>query len=310
MTFLLAVAAIPLLYWPKGPDTAPALKGAGIAHIAVPQALANSWNGRSGVTATAVDAGQMINIPAPSVNFQMENASATREPWVESNGWRFLRQPNGKFHYKAMGKSAAMAAAEAFSYDAAAVVETDETGLKPLADMIRFLESLPPADMTALCNFDYIDDGTPASAEFMNLLIRSNLLFKVVKVPASGTEMSVALGSREYPQAEASNPKLLAEKVRAAVTDEKRLLRIYGSYVVIGRLTGTNDRRRVFLLNYGGAKSNVDGVRIRVLGKYQQYKVSEFQESGVKVSDYKAAQRATEVTLANMSDLTVVDLRQ
>ena len=289
----------------------PALKGAGIAHIAVPQELAGSWNGRSGITATAVDAGQMVNIQAPSVNFQMENASATREPWVESNGWRFLRQPNARFHYKAMGSSAAMAAAEAFSYGAAAVIETDETGLKPLADMIHFLESLPPADMAELCNFDYVDDGTPASAEVMNLLIRSNLLFKVVKAPAaSGTGMSVALGSREYPKADASNPKLLAEKVRAAVTDEKRLFRIYGSYVVIGKLTGTNDHRRLFLLNYGGAKGNADGVRIRVLGEYSKYKVSEFQSSGVKVSDYKVTQKATELTLANLSDLTIVDFKK
>ena len=113
----------------------------------------------------------------------------------------------------------------------------------------------------------------------MNLLIRSNLLFKVVKAPVSGS-------------------------------DDKRLLRIYGSYVVIGRLMGNSDWHRLFLLNYGGAKTDVDGVRIRVLGKFPQYKANKFRSSRVKVSDYKATQKATELTLANLSDLTIVDLKQ
>jgi len=46
----------------------------------------------------------------PRVAGRADVASATRRPWIDSNGWRFVRQPTGKFYYdlteKEQGKPA------------------------------------------------------------------------------------------------------------------------------------------------------------------------------------------------------------
>jgi hypothetical protein len=251
-----------------------------------------------------------IHAVTPGVNYNASNASATREYWVDSNGWRFLRDPGGHFSYNAPGKAAALATAEAYTYGVKADVQTDAAGQKPLAEMTRFLQSLSPnGSMPALFNFQYVDDGSPAAGEFMNLLVRTNLLFKVVKTPDASGGMVVALGSAEYPRSEAGNPKLLAEKVRANVTDEKRLLRIYGSSVVIGRLVGSAGHIRLFLLNYGFARGSVEGIRIRVLGNFQQQHMAQFQSPGAKLLDYKTGSGATEFTLADLPMFAVIDLQ-
>jgi hypothetical protein len=229
---------------------------------------------------------------------------------VDSNGWRFLRDPGGRFVYHAPGKAAALAAAEAYVFGVQADVQTDAAGAKPLAEMKSFLQSLTPTGaMPALFNFDYVDDGSPAAGEFMNLLVRTNLLFKVVKQPEADAT-TVALGSAQYPKSEGGNPKLLAEKVRAQVTDEKRLLRIYGNSTVIGRLVGSADHTRLFLLNYEAARNSVDGIRVRVLGNFPQQHLAEFQSPDAKLVDYKTSSEATEFTLRELPVIAVIDLQR
>jgi len=285
--FLLPALLLPALFWPQGPETAPALRSAGIVDIAVPAAQAGSWKTVTAIKTQSVDLHQLTKAATPTVNFRTSNASATREPWVDSNGWRFLRQPGGRFHYDVPGKAAALAAAEAYAYGVQAVVKTDEAGLKPFGEMIRFLQSLPPGDaMPALFNFEYVDDGSPAAGEFMNLLVRTNLLFRVVKEPGSSGGMTVALGSAEYPKSEAGNPKLLAEKVRAHLTDEKRLL------------------------NYGAGHGGVDGIRVRVLGNFARQQMTQFQAPGTTLLDYKTGSGATEFTLAHLPVFAVIDLQR
>lgn len=309
--FLLPALLLPALFWPQGPETAPALRSAGIVDIAVPAAQAGSWKTVTAIKTQSIDLHQLTKAATPTVNFRTSNASATREPWVDSNGWRFLRQPGGRFHYDVPGKAAALAAAEAYAYGVQAVVKTDEAGLKPFGEMIRFLQSLPPGDaMPALFNFEYVDDGSPAAGEFMNLLVRTNLLFRVVKEPGSSGGMTVALGSAEYPKSEAGNPKLLAEKVRAHLTDEKRLLRVYGSDVVIGRLVGSEAHTRLFLLNYGAGHGGVDGIRVRVLGNFARQQMTQFQAPGTTLLDYKTGSGATEFTLAHLPVFAVIDLQR
>jgi hypothetical protein len=277
VTFFLAALLLPILFWLKEPDNSHA----------------------------------SIRAVTPAVSFRASNASATREPWVDSNGWRFLRAPGGHFSYNAPGKAAALAAAEAYAYGVKADVQTDAAGQKPLAEMTRFLQSLEQnGAMPALFNFEYVDDGSPAAGEFMNLLVRTNLLFKVVQTPDTNGGMTVQLGSAEYPKSEAGNPKLLAEKVRAHVTDEKRLLRIYGSAVVIGRLVGSAAHTRLFLLNYGSAKNDVEGIRVRVLGNFQQQHLAQFQSPEAKLLDYKTGADATEFTLADLPMFAVIDLER
>ncbi len=309
MNFFLLAVWLPILFWPKGPETAPVLNKAGVTEIAVPPKLLAAWQAkRQGISVQELDPSSLITLSKPSVNFRIAYASATREPWVDSNGWRILRQSSGYFFYDAPGKAAALAAAEAFTYGVRAAIQTDAAGLAPFERMTRLVQTAGQTDLPPEFNFEYVDDGSKGSAEFMNLLVRSNLLFKLVKRADSSQILQVALGMPDFPQSESGNPKLLAEKVRAKITDEKRLLRIYGSDVVIGRLLGNNDRARLFLLNYGAARTSVDGVRIRVLGEYKTHKEWLFDSSNPQLSDFISRQGATEFTVPNLPMFAVVDL--
>src|SRR5262249_56531339 len=78
---------------------------------------------------------------------------------------------------------AALAAAEAFAYDANAALKIDPADVGSLGDMLRFLASLPPADLPAVSDLAIVDDGSAIAGEVMNLLARRNLLFDVVQAP-------------------------------------------------------------------------------------------------------------------------------
>jgi len=281
LIFLLA-ALLPCLVWEKNP--APAQT----AEICAPAA-------------------NRIKVPTPSTTFHAQVASATRAPWVIANGWQFLRQPDAQFYYDAPGPAAALAAAEAFSYGVHAAIRTDEQGLAPLGNMLALLKSLPDNNLRPMANIGFLDDGSPESGEFMNLLLRRNLLFKIVKSPDAKLDINVALGTPDYPRAEAANPNLLAEKVRAHLTDEKRLLRIYGSEVVVGRLLGNRDAARLLLINYGAARGAVSGMRIRVLGAYSQQHAVQF-DAPLDLRDAGTQDGATEFTVPELKTFAVIDL--
>ena len=82
------------------------------------------------------------------------------------------------------------------------------------------------------------------------------------------------LGTKEYPLEDAKNPGTVAQVVRANLTDEKRSLRIYGSQVVVARLTASGGHVRLHLLNYAGADRKVEGIRVRVLGQYPKHQLA------------------------------------
>jgi hypothetical protein len=226
---------------------------------------------------------------------------------VIANGWQFLRQPDAHFYYDTPGPAAALAATEAFSYGVHAAIRTDEQGLAPLSKMLALLKSLPDDDLRPMANIGFVDDESPESGEFMNLLLRRNLLFKIVKSPDAKLDINVALGAPDYPRAEAANPSLLAEKVRSHLTDEKRLLRIYGSEVVVGRLLGNRDAARLLLINYGAARSPVTAVRIRVLGAYPRQHAVQF-DAPLDLEDAGVQDGATEFTLPELKTFAVIDL--
>ena len=76
-------------------------------------------------------------------------------------------------------------------------------------------------------------------ARCMNLLARRNLLFQIVQAPVGAVpHQHRDRQSAAYPLAEAADPSAFAQKIRRELTDEQRTLRVYGSEVVIGRLTG------------------------------------------------------------------------
>ena len=72
----------------------------------------------------------------------------------------------------------------------------------------------------------------------MNLLARRNLLYQVVPAPSPQFRSTSSSGAPEYPRAEAADPSAFALRIRRELTDERRTLRVFGSEVVICRLTG------------------------------------------------------------------------
>ena len=305
---LLLAAAIPMLYWDAAPDTAAALRDAGIRNIAVAPARLAGWKDLAGVAAVAVDPASAIKLPAPTVNYRINEATATRAPWLVANGWKYVRKPSAQFYVEAPGKQSALAAAEAFCYGAHAVVHTDAAGLKPLAEMLNFLRGIGGDDLPAVADIGYIDDDSAASGEVMNLLVRDNLLFRLVKEPDRNLRLNVKLGTPEYPLTDARNPNTIAHLVRTNLTDEKRSVRIYGSAVVVARLTGEGGKARLHLLNYGGADRNVQGIRVRVLGRFPTHRLALAGAPGAELLDYSVEPDATEFTLPELRTYAVIDL--
>jgi len=305
---LLLLAALPALFWDGGADTAPALREAGIHQIVVPAARLTSWKGIDGVAAEAADPQSAAKLPTPTVNYRMNEASATRAPWIVANGWRILRRPAVRYYYDVTGRQAALAAAEAFCYGANAMIKTDAAGLKPLAGMLDFLARITGDTLPPVADIGYIDDGSATSGEVMNLLVRDNLMFRLVNAPDRSLKVNVKLGAREYPLEDAKNPNNVAHAVRSNLTDEKRSLRIYGSPVVIARLTGSGDHVRLHLINYAGASRNVEGIRVRVLGRYPKHKLALADGAGIELLDYSAEPDATEFTIPELKIYAIVDL--
>jgi hypothetical protein len=305
---LLLLAALPVLFWDGAADTAPALRDAGINEIRVPAARLASWKSVGGIAAEAADLEGAVKLLGPTVNYRMDVASATNAPWLVANGWRFIRRPQGRFYYDVTGKQAALAAAEAFCYGANAMIRTDAAGLKPLAEMLGFLRTIAGEPLPPVADIGYIDDGSSASGEVMNLLVRNNLLFQLVASPDRRLKLNVKLGTREYPLEDAKNPGTVAHAVRFNLTDEKRSVRIYGSQVVVVRLTASEGHARLHLLNYAGAARKVDAIRVRVLGQYPKHQLWLADGAGVELLDYSVEPGATEFTLPELKTYAVADL--
>jgi hypothetical protein len=248
-----------------------------------------------------------VKLPVPKVEYRINEASASRSPWIDANGWQILRAPARHYYYDVPAASVAFAEAEAFMYAAKADIHTETAGAAIFDRMLQFLREIPErGDLPALANIGVIDDGSPETGELMNLLGRRNLLYRVVTAPDPRLDLNIRLGSKEYPKSEAANPSKLAQRIRAELTDEKRLLRVYGSEVVIARMEGTSDRVRIHLLNY--ANRPVTGLRVRVLGSYTDWQVAAFDKPDLKLQDFASADGATEFTVPEMSTYTVIDL--
>jgi len=221
---------------------------------------------------------------------------------VDANGWRFEREPGRSFFYDAPAGSGALAAAEAFAYGIEAAIRAAPEDLQQFARMLKFLREIDRLRLPERANIGVIDDGSDTMAEVLNLLARHNLLFRVIPFADPKYDLNI----RNVP--EAANPYEFAMKTRRVLTDEKRLLRIYGSNLVLVRLTGDASQARVHLLNYG--KAAVKGLRVRVLGSYAQRKLAAFAHPGEALEDYNLQDGATEFTIPEMGPYAVVDLRR
>jgi hypothetical protein len=303
---LLLAAALPVLFWSGGPETAPALREAGIERIAVPAAQAAGWG--AGLSVEVFDPAKAVKLATPAVEYRPNEATASRSPWLDANGWALLRKPAARYYYDAPGPAAALAAAEAFSYGANAVVHTDAAGLQAFAGMLRFLRSIETLNLSPAADIGFLDDGGDVAGEVLNLMLRNNLLVSIVPKPDARLKLNVRLGSREFPMADAQDPSAMAHMVRGRLTDEKRSLRIYGTQVVLARVLRGSGRLRVVLVNYDGARRTVDGLRVRVLGSFPNHRAAAAGNSTVQLLDYAVDRAATEFTVPTLATIAVIDL--
>jgi hypothetical protein len=310
MTGLALLAlSLPCLYWSAGLESRATLEAATIKRVCVPSDRADPWRA-AGFTVTPLteaDLASRERLPSPGITPRAGVASPTRAPWVEANGWRFNRHPAAKFVYDVPAGKAPLAAAEAFAHGADAVLKIAAADLGALGAMLAFLETVPAVELPEVSDFAVVDDGSAVTGEVMNLLARRNLLFQVVQAPSARFPINIRIGTPEYPRTEAADPSAFAQKIRRQLTDDRRAVRVYGSEVVLCRLTADAGRARLHLINYGGRE--IEGLRIRLRGRYADGEVHVAGAGRLALEDRVVTDDATEFTIPRISTYAVVDLR-
>jgi hypothetical protein len=313
MTLLvLLLAGMPCVYWTDGPGTRGVLDAAGIRQICVPPAQANEWRD-TGLEVRAVappDLATRSQLEVPGITTRPGVASPTRSPWVVANGWRFARAPASAYVYRLPAEKIALALAEAFAWraDVALVAEgVDDAALAGVGRLVAFLSALPDARQGVVADVGIVDDGTPLTGEVMNLLARRNLLFHVVPAPSPELPTTIVLGTPAYPAEDAADPSAFALRLRRRITDERRRLRVFGSEVVLARVTGDATGMRIHLVNYGGRE--IEGLRLRVLGSYPAGEGHLPGSGRAALIEHVVTDGATEFSLPALSTYAVVDLR-
>jgi hypothetical protein len=310
MTLALLLAALPMIFWDQGPETAAALKQNGIQQVLVPAERLQVWKATGLVVRgiTTAEWSTLEEASAPGVDRQVRVASATRSPYLIANGWRFIRNRSGKYRYTLPAGKTALAAAESYAYGADTALQVEAADLEPAGKMLAFLRGLPVADLPGVSDLAVVDDQHPLVGEVMNLLARRNLLFAAVPAPDTRYPINIRIGSKEYPEDEAANPSDFALKIRRQLTDERRSVRIYGSETVLCRLTGDSTRIRLHLLNYRGGK--VDGLRIRLRGAFHKGQARGDQVGEIPLENFAVASGSTEFSIPMMNLYAVVDLQR
>jgi hypothetical protein len=306
---LVLLASAPCVYWTQGIESRPALEAAAIKRLCVPPDQVDTWR-RAGFTVSPITEAELATreaLPTPGVTARAGLASPTRSPWIVANGWRFMRASAAKYVYTVPAGKGALAAAEAFAYGADAVLKIDPADLGSVGTMLTFLDGLPASDLPPVADLAIVDDGSAITGEVMNLLARRNLLFEVAQAPVPRFRVNIVMGSAAYPREEAADPSAFAQKIRGQLTDEQRTLRVYGSEVVICRLTGDGQRMRLHLLNYGGR--DIEGLRIRVRGTYRSGDAYVAGAGRLPLADQAVADGATEFSLPRIATYAVIDLK-
>jgi len=264
---------------------------------------------------TGPEAAAFEDVSAPVVRARPGQAQATEAPWVDSNGWRFHRGVTKARYSKLPAGSAALAAAEAWAYNVDAILDPDPADVEDLAQMLRFLKQQNQVRLPILANVGVVDDGSPAMGEALNLLVRRNLLFKLVP-PSDRSLPVVQLGTPEFAKDAARDPSDFAARVRAKIGDDNRLLRIYGSSTVIARLTADPARTRLCLLAYATNQRRRQGraqqdVRIRLVGRMEPIAVAAFgAPPDARPADVEHIENTTEFLVPPFSTIAIVDLRR
>jgi hypothetical protein len=305
--WVVIAAILPGLQWAGETDTASQLRDAGIERVIVASPSVGAWSELGFLAETDERLAAYTAVEAPSVRMERSIAAATSVPWVEANGWHFLRGVERAWYRDIPTGRAALAAAEAYSYGVDAVLDATSEDLAAFGDMLRFVRSVNQGDEETLADIGFVDDGTPEAREAMKLLERRNLLFRAVERADPTLDLNVQIGSEEYPRSAAADPHEFATHVRMKLTDQRRLLRIYGSDVVLGHVSSVGETTRVHLLNYGPS-GTVAGLRVRVDGIFSKAELASFGTNTAEVVDLRVRDGGTEFTVPEIVLYAVVDL--
>jgi hypothetical protein len=303
---------------------------AALACIAFPQPASNAADaGRFYVTSTASslvseglaataptgsEAATFQPVPNPGIRFQPNEAQATTAPWIDSNAWRFQRGIQKANYTKLPAGSAPLAAAEAFTFHVDAILNPEQADVPELGKFLRFLKAQQQPPMPLMANIGIVDDHSPLMDEVLNMLTRRNLLYRVVPAPDRKLDITVQLGTKDFPKESAEDPSDFAARVRANLGDDRRLVRLYGATTVIAHLTGDGKRARLFLLNYGrgraqGGGAGAQGLRIRLLGRYHPSALAAYGiAADAKLTDVENPGNSTEFSVPPFPICAIIDL--
>jgi hypothetical protein len=235
-----------------------------------------------------------------------QQASTSRAPWVDANGWRFRRNPDKTFLYDGVSKARLpLAAAEAFVYGGRAAIRAPGADAEALKPMMDFLAGIEDSPLPPVADFVLIDDGSPILGEIMNLLSRRNLLFTTRADNREHLKLVVEVGTPEFPRAGAANPAEFSNLVRRRLTDANRSLRIYGSETVIGYLLSDGKRARLHLLNYGS--DPIEMFRVRTKGIWKVERIRSFEQPKAAVEEIEYYGGGTEFSVPLLRLYSVID---
>ena len=265
------------------------------------------------------DAAAFVAVPAPSVRMRSNEAQATTAPWIEANGWRFQRGLK-KVRYDKLPPGAAVpAAAESLVYGADAILDVDPADVPELAKFLQLWKNRKQDYLPVMANIGIVDDKSTGMDEVLNMLTRRNLLYRVVSAPDHKLDLTVQLGSKDFPRESAQDPSDFAARVRAKLGDDRRLVRLYGTSTVIAHLNGDGKRARLYLLSYtrgggrgqggGGGGAGAQPIRVRLLGHYQPVAFAAYGAAeGAKLLDVETPGNSTEFSVPPFNTLAVIDL--
>jgi hypothetical protein len=294
----LLAAALPIIWWTGELQTAPRVREAGLATFCVDAASVAEWKKiEPRAQPCSVDGRQRL--VTPGVDLKVNVASATRSPWINTNAWRFRRDPAGAYFYENPGRSCALALAEAFGYGVKAAIRTPDE-LPRSAAMLRFLATVEPHAGKPVADVSFVDDGSSGAGEAMNSLTRRNILFRRLEPAEPRSGRVVAIGSPEFPAKPLSNPSEFAYQVRRWLKDENRTLRIYGSENVLAYATEAGGAVRLHLLNYTG--NAVEGLRISIKGQFKAVALKIFDVGDAKPEDLSIGAETTEFSIASLDE--------
>ena len=241
------------------------------------------------------DTSAFTKVPAPGVRYRMNMATATSAPWVDSNIWRYRRDPKASYLCDVRQKSAPLAMAEGFMEGVKLSLQSSPEQKADYDAMLEFLKQIPEGAKTPWVNLTISDDGSPQAGEVLNLLSRRNIFYQV------GSKADFALSSK------ISNPYEHMQEIREKLGDDKRVLRLFGSELTLAELARDGKRIRLHLLNYGNRK--VEDLRIRIQGRFREsdIKLYVFNSPQPKLKDFVEDRGATEFTLDLLPLYAVLD---